>query len=359
MPEALKDLYTKELIVSLCKEFVSIDETFESAAFQKRIFDTSWDARELKDRMRHISETLHDFLPGDYREALRILKLVSPRFEGFEYMFIPGYVELYGLDDFEESVVALERFTEFASSEFAVRPFIKKYPGKMMKRMEEWCASDNHHVRRLASEGCRPRLPWAMALPGFKKDPGPVIRILKKLRRDESEYVRRSVANNLNDISKDHPQIVIDLAGKWIGRTAQLDWIVKHGCRSLLKQGVVEALELFGLEDPKHVGVEDFHVDASVRVGGALRFSFELVSKNEPLGKLRVEYFIDFVKKNGASSRKIFKISEAHYPAQSKGITRKHSFRIISTRNYYEGVHGVGVIVNGRELICGTFQLAP
>lgn len=357
MPEPLKNLYNEELIASLSRVLEPAYRKFDSEAFQKHIFDDTWNKKELKERMRHISKSLHKFLPGDYREALRILKLVSSSFAGFEYMFFPEYVELYGLDKYEESISALEHFTEFSSSEFAVRPFIKKYPKRTMAQMEKWAESSNHHVRRLASEGCRPRLPWAMALHEFKKNPQPVIKILEKLKNDKSEYVRRSVANSLNDISKDNPQIVINIAKAWLGKNPNTDWVVKHACRSLLKQGVPEIMEIFGFGKPSYISIEEFKVQKSVRVGNNLKFSFNLQTQKSRLGKLRIEYAIDFMKNKGKQTRKLFKISESDCSEQKKEIAKKHSFKIISTRKYYAGIHGISVIVNGHELTHDKFRL--
>ena len=357
MPEPLKNLYTPELVASLCHTVESMYPQFDSETFTKKVFDETWDSRELKERMLHISKTLHAFLPADYRAAVDILKPVSSRFEGFEYMFFPGYVELYGLDDYETSVSALEYFTPFSTSEVSVRPFIKKYPDEMMAQMQIWAGSENHHVRRLASEGCRPRLPWAMALPAFKKDPRPVLNILEKLKNDESEYVRRSVANNLNDISKDNPEIVIETAKSWLGDNPHTDWIVKHACRTLLKQGEPSVMKLFGFTPPGHIRVKAFVVDESVNMGENLAFSFTLETDGNYPGKLRIEYAVDFMKSNGKLSRKIFKVSESECPQQEKEIVKKHSFRAITTRKHYPGQHALAVLVNGHELAYTCFEL--
>ena len=137
--------------------------------------------------MRHITETLHQFLPNDYPKAINVLKPIAAKCSGFEYMFFQDYVEVYGMDDYETSIPALEHFTKYASSEFAVRPFIIKYPSKMMRQMEKWANSENHHVRRLASEGCRPRLPWAMALAEFKSNPSPILKVIEKLKNEATK----------------------------------------------------------------------------------------------------------------------------------------------------------------------------
>lgn len=350
MSTLLKDLYNKAFIDALATGLSGQYRKFDTAGFKKQIFDKAWKDKELKQRMRHISETLRQFLPADYRKTLEMLKPVSSRFDGIECLVFPDFVEAFGLDDFEASILALEHFTRYSSSEFPVRPFIIKYGNRMMKQMMRWAASENEHVRRLASEGCRPRLPWAMALPEFRKNPGQVLKILEKLKSDESEYVRRSVANNLNDISKDNPELVLDIAKRWLGADDNTDRIVKHACRSLLKAGDQRALTLFGFRRTNSVQITDFVVQKKVRMGEVLEFSFVVQHKKSALGKLRIEYGVDFVKANKQRARKIFKISEASYPEQSKQVSRKHSFKKITTRKYYPGVHGLAVIVNGVEL---------
>ena len=227
----------------------------------------------------------------------------------------------------------------------------------MMQQMTRWADSENHHVRRLASEGCRPRLPWAMALPEFKKDPEPVLDILEKLKNDESEYVRRSVANNLNDISKDNPEITIRLAEKWLGQSAETDWVVKHACRSLLKQGLPEVMRLFGFVEPINFGVTQFTVSPQAKIGGDLEFSFLLNSKREQPGKLRIDYAIDFLRKNGRHSRKVFKLSESDVNTTKRQFQKRHSFKLITTRTYYPGLQRLSIICNGVEMACKDFDL--
>ena len=271
-------------------------------------------------------------------------------------MSFPDFVELYGLDDenWELSVSALARYTVFWSAEFAVRPFIIKNEERMMAQMLAWSKHDNEHVRRLASEGCRPALPWAMALPRFKKDPEAVLPILEQLKDDPSQYVRKSVANNLNDISKTRPDIVIKIAKDWHGKSKHTDWIIKHGCRTLLKQGNSDILALFGLENTESIKIRDFVLESpSVSIGGDLNFSFT-ISTTEA-AKIRLEYGIDYVKSGGKTRRKIFKLSEITLRAnEKKPYTRKHSFADLSTRKHYSGTHSVSLIVNG--LLQGTLE---
>ena len=320
MPEPLKNLYSKELIADLGGEIKKRYSAFDKRSFTKDVFDRNWKDRELKQRMRHVAECLHRHLPVSYKKAISILKPIAENSRGFEYMFFQDFVECYGLDDFATSIPALEHFTKFASSEFAVRAFILQDEKRMMDQMLHWAKSDNHHVRRLASEGCRPRLPWAISLPAFKTNPQPVLAILKTLMNDESEYVRRSVANNLNDIAKDNPAIVLDWADKWLGKNEDTDRLIKHACRTLLKQGDQKALSLFGFSPAEHIQVSQFKIQTVVAAGQNLDFSFLMKSQKKKLGKCRIEFAISFVKANGKQRQKIFKIAEADYRNNEKHI---------------------------------------
>lgn len=358
MAKLLKDHFDRDYLGRLAEEIAKYEPAFPKQKMLSYVFDRAWEQRELKQRMRHISSAMHEYLPQDYAAALTILKQAAPQFSGFEAMFFPDFVEVYGLDAWDLSLPALAHFTEYSSSEFAVRPFILQDQKRMMRQMNRWATSKNEHVRRLASEGSRPRLPWAMALPEFKKDPGPTLPILETLKADPSEYVRRSVANHLNDISKDHPGLVLEIAQKWIKGTAETQWVVKHACRTLLKQGKPEALALFGYHAPVEIRVPHFQITpACLAVGEELQFEFELVSQAAELGLIRVEYAIDFVRQRGAASRKVFKISEGNSSQNSKSYSRRHSFKPITTRKYYPGLHQLTLIVNGQEMIRGQFEL--
>ena len=174
---------------------------------------------------------------------------------------------------------AIERITQFTSCEFAVRPFIIKYPKEMMKQMLVWSKHEHWGVRRLSSEGCRPRLPWAMALPNLKENPAPIIPILENLKNDISRFVRLSVANNLNDIAKDNPETVISLVKKWQGKSENVNWVIKHGSRTLLKQGNADVMEIFGFDTTKDITVKDFKISTpKVKIGDSLEFGFKLIS---------------------------------------------------------------------------------
>jgi 3-methyladenine DNA glycosylase AlkC len=270
--------------------------------------------------------------------------------DGFAWFF-PVFVELYGQDEenWDVSIAALERYTPYASSEMAVRPFIIKHEDRMMAQMYVWSKHENELVRRLACEGCRPALPWAPALNSFKKDPTPILPILEQLKTDSSVWVQKSVANNLNDISKTHPDLVVKLAKNWYGKNEHTDRIVKHGCRTLLKKGNREALAIFGCDDVVSVDVYEFTLGAaSVSIGEDITFSFAVSTKEAT--KVRLEYGVDYVKSNGKRNRKIFKISEISLKEnEKKYYTRKHSFADVSVRKHYPGIHSITLIVNGVE----------
>jgi 3-methyladenine DNA glycosylase AlkC len=285
-----------------------------------------------------------------------VLKAIAPECQGgFQYVTLSDFVEVFGMDekDWDVSMAALAEFTACASSEFAVRPFIVKDPERMMKMMLEWAHHSNHHIRRLASEGCRPRLPWSFPLRMMIADPAPILPILELLKEDDSDYVRRSVANNLNDISKDHPELVLELGGRWLGKHPHTDWIVKHALRTLLKKGNEEALRLFGFGRTQGITVDGLKVTESIQIGDKLAFSFELdVTEPQPI---RLEYAIDYVKANGTASRKVFQISEKREFQGNAVIAKTQSFMDMTTRKHYEGIHRLSVIVNGTEMASAAF----
>lgn len=356
MTTLLKDkYYNEDLVRQLALRIQAVNATFPVDAFVRDVVDETWEDLALKARMRQISLKLGNYLPTDYGSALGIIDQVLAGYPvGYSNLFLmclPDFVEVYGQaeEHWELSMAALERYTPFSSSEFAVRPFIIQHEKRMMDQMNSWAKHDNEHVRRLASEGCRPRLPWGQALVSFKKDPTPVLAILEQLKTDPSLYVRKSVANNLNDISKDHPELVAQLAADWYGSNKHTDWIVKHGCRTLLKQSNREVLSIFGFGDADCLAVEDFALAAaSITDGEDLTFSFQVKAKETT--KLRLEYGVDFVKANGTRNRKIFQIAETTLRAGEKRFfTKKRSFAKINTRKHYPGTHSLTLIMNGVE----------
>lgn len=355
--EPLKNRYHKKFFNDFSEVLEKTVSGFERKQFLKLIFTKEWEVLELKDRMKHIAVALHEFMPTDFSKAATILEKITNELLkndgeklGLEYMLLPEYIEKYGIDHPERAMKAMETVTTLASCEFTIRPFILKYNKLIISQLKKWTKHENHHIRRLASEGSRPRLPWAMALPPLKKDPTPILPILEKLKNDPSEYVRRSVANNLNDIAKDNPEVVIQIAKKWKGISKETDWVIKHGSRTLLKQGHPEILKYYDLG---HEGLEvsDFKIHTpKVAIGEYLQFSFLLKNKDTKARNIRLEYGLYYLKKNGNQNRKVFKISEKEFGVGEESIiNRKQSFKVISTRVFYKGGHRVSIIVNGQE----------
>lgn len=345
----LKNVYSLEFVDTFALLLTKIYPPFRHNEFVQSVLDAAWEDRKLKERMRHITAMLRQFLPNDYAEAIQILRHAAPHCDGFPYLFFPDFVEQYGMDDQEISLPALEFFTQFSSAEFAVRPFIVKNPDNMMVQMLAWAEHPNHHVRRLASEGSRPRLPWGMALKMFQRDPSPILPVLERLKTDDSDYVRRSVANNFNDIAKDHPNLVVEIAKRWKGTHPHTDWIVRHGLRTLLRRGDREALALFDLHSAEGVSISNLRFGTdSLAIGESTTFSFDIFTTQAM--NIRLEHGVYYVKSSGEATRKVFFIHEKEYPANSATmIVRKISFQQLTTRKHYAGLHRLSVIVNGVE----------
>lgn len=361
----LKDLYSPAFYRSLAMDMKELIPSFDKHKFLEEIFTDEFSGKELKARMRHTSEVLHEFMPSDFKEAVGIIfKLISNLKKkgvsdgGLEHMFIPDYIEVYGIDHFDISMKAFETVTQFVSCEFAVRPFFIRYGNRMVDQMKIWSEHKNDKVRRFSSEGSRPRLPWAMAIPALKKDPSPILPILENLKNDPSEFVRRSVANNINDIAKDHPDIVMKLARKWKGVSKETDAIIKHGSRTLLRKGHADILKHYGLKS-KNIRVSDFKIETPiVKTGAAVSFSFHISNEDKKEQTVRLEYGLYYNKSNNQLARKVFKISEKKYGAgEGIEVFRKQSFRKITTRVFYPGKHQLSVIVNGEEKVIKDFIL--
>lgn len=365
MPEAFKNLYNEKLYLTLAIHLNKYLVDFDKEKFMQLMLSDNFAQLELKERMTHTKEVLHQFMPEDFSEAMTVLvKLITSlsdagiKENSVEYMFLPEYIETYGIDDYQTSIQAFEKITQFTSAEFAVRPFLIKYGQKMLTQMFLWCEHSHYMVRRLASEGCRPRLPWAIALKSYKQDATVLLPILHVLFNDPTEIVRRSVANNLNDISKDNPNTVIEFTKQYIGKSAQSDRTIKHACRTLLKQACPETLALFGY-DSTDINLIEFKIlTEKVVMGAHAEFSFSIENNSKNTKKIRLEYGLYFMKKNGRLSKKVFKISERLLGAHElHRVQRKQSFKPISTRIYYPGIHQVSIIINGKEFFAKNFEL--
>lgn len=362
----LKDLYSPAFYNGIAQCMEECIPGFDAAAFIKRIYSPEFENMELKARMKHTAVCLHHFMPVSYREAADLLIELIERLkthgfwqERLEMMFLPAYIERYGLDYPDVSIKAMELVTQYVSCEFAIRPFLINHFEGTLEAMLGWTQHPHARVRRLASEGCRPRLPWGLAVPGLKKDPAPILPILEALKNDPDEAVRRSVANNLNDISKDHPDVVVVIAKAWKGKSKETDAVIKHGCRTLLKHGHEVVLNYYGL-NVSNIQFDAFKIlTPKVNIGAALQFKFRISNLDAGPKTIRLEYAIDYRKANGQLSRKVFKISERVYqPGQCETITRNQSFRLITTRKFYEGDHAVEVLINGSVMARGDFRIS-
>jgi len=351
MAERLKDLYfTKESTRTFAGVVKKHHRGFDDTEFVRLLTEDSFRELEFKAMSRRATECLAHLLPASYPEAIEILGHVASEAAGMEAFCLPTFVELYGLEDWGTSLPAMALFTKNASCEFAIRPFIREDPDRAMAYLEGLTEDEDENVRRFASEGCRPRLPWAASLPAFKKDPRPILPVLERLKDDESDFVRRSVANNLNDISKDHPDLLLEICERWKGSSKSADWIVKHACRTLLKKGDPRALRLFGFGDPAALEVLGLIVSPPRAViGDGTRLSFTLrVGTKEP-SEVRLEYVVGYVKANGKTSPKVFQLREATLSPGDHDFAKTISFADLSTRKHYPGTHRIAVVVNGVE----------
>ncbi|MBX7230719.1 MAG: DNA alkylation repair protein [Bdellovibrionales bacterium] len=354
--KTLKEQISPSFIKRLGHWLSLTDPNFSKELFYKKTLGNGWEGLELKQRVRTIVLALGQSMGDDYKNQLEILKTVVPQMSGLGLWIFPDFVEVYGQNHWDLSLGALKYFTVFFSSEFAVRTFLIKDPKKMLIQMKEWSRDENEHVRRLASEGCRPRLPWGVRLKSLVLDPRPILPILENLKDDPSNYVRKSVANNLNDISKNHPDLVLKMAQRWVGKNKNTDRVIKHGLRSLLKQGHPQALNLFQLKKPQNLQLKNLKLSQEkISIGSTLEFNFNLALNQEQ--KLKINFVIYYLKKNGSYGQKVFKLTEKNFAKGSHTLSRKHSLKQRTTRTHYPGKHYLQININGQSFQKKTFWL--
>jgi 3-methyladenine DNA glycosylase AlkC len=356
---ALKEIFDIARLAHISEQISTISPTFDASRFLALTSDGLAEL-SLMERLRRVTESLRVTLPENYREALEVMTALAPRLNsGFVTMVLPDYVALYGGEDFEASMEALKYFTTFGSAEFAIRHFLRRDLTRTLGVMEGWSLDGNEHVRRLASEGSRPRLPWSFRIEPLMSDPTPTRRILDNLRGDPSLYVRKSVANHLNDITKDNPGYALDLIEGWPLDAAPTAWIAKHGLRSLIKKGDKRALAVLGAGEAAEVVVEAFTVSPeAVRLGEQVTLALRLKSTSTREQRLVIDYAVHYVKKAGGTSAKVFKLKLLTLGAgESVSITRVQSIRDFTTRVHYAGRHEVDVMVNGAVLARAFFDL--
>jgi 3-methyladenine DNA glycosylase AlkC len=356
---ALKDWFDETRYRTIADQLAALHPRFDKKRFLALSLDGLADLSLLQ-RLRRMSESTREALPLDYRESLGVLRALAPQIDhGFVTLFLPDFVSLYGHDDFDTSMEALKFFTPFGSSEFAIREFLKRDLHRTLAVMHEWSRDPDEHVRRLASEGCRPRLPWSFRLVELVADPAPALPILENLRADPSLYVRKSVANHLNDIAKDHPDKTLSVLHSWDRDHPHTAWIAKRALRTLIKEGHAGALTLLGAGDAAKVRIASFSVSPNrVALGDAIRLSLRLTSTSPKVQRLLIDYVVHYVKQSGGTSEKVFKWKELDLaPGETVSLEKRQVIRDFTTRRHYPGTHRVEVQVNGERLAEGEFGL--
>jgi len=373
MAEPFKNLLNKKIIAGMAGHFKNHWSQFDNKGFVKTA-TKNLDTLELKARTERITQAMIEYLPTDFKKAGKIMlaSLGTPLDDdisagtvdasgiaGWAVTPLTHYVGLHGHDHFDLSMTLFKEMTKCASSEFGIRFFLLESPEKTLLAMKNWTTDPNQHVRRLVSEGSRPRLPWAMSLPAFIKDPAPVIQLLERLKDDDQEYVRRSVANNLNDIAKDNPDLVAEIATQWMKDASQeRKKLVRHACRTLLKNGHQKTLKVLGFKPPKIQQVSIDILTPKVVFGNTLQFTLTICSDSNQDQSLMIDYIIHHQKSNGRTSPKVFKWRTTILPAKNTlTSTKKHAIKKITTRVYYSGLHAVEIMVNGVSVGKVNFQL--
>ncbi|MBJ7538745.1 DNA alkylation repair protein [Marinomonas transparens] len=373
--EPFKDKFNLAVIESMAVHFQSAWGDFDHAGFIEYATNDLANL-ELKERSKQITDAMWRYLPDDFALAADALLAslrpyahediygLTPDEEGivgWAIMPMADYVGLYGQAHHALSMTLLKEMTKRFSSEFGIRYFLlSDNKSKTLDTLKQWTTDENYHVRRLVSEGIRPRLPWAMQLPEFIVDPSPIIELLETLKDDDEEYVRRSVANNLNDIAKDHPDLVADIALKWIGDADEKrKKLIRHACRTLLKQGHPKALQVFGYLPPQLKDVQLNVKTPEVFINGHLEFELNLVSSSAKNQSLMIDYIIHHQKKNGLTAPKVFKGKKVILEAgETLNFSKRHPFKKVTTRVYYAGQHTVEITINGISVASTEFQLS-
>jgi 3-methyladenine DNA glycosylase AlkC len=368
MAEPLKNYYGPDVPARIARMIKEVDSGFDEDAFLADALD-GYQALELTPRARQIAQALGRHLPQDYERAIEILiaslgpKLQAAELTGIDvFVYLPHvfFIAEFGVDHFEASMRAQYELTQRFSAEYSIRVFLERYLQQTLGRLHEWAFDSNVHVRRLVSEGTRPRLPWAPRLRAFQDDPRPVLELLELLKDDPDLFVRRSVANNLNDIGKDNPAALIETCRRWMtDASPQRSWLVRHALRSAVKRGESEALEILGFLPATGVQVRDIHIAPAVAsIGDSITFTVELSNDGSATKQLLIELRVHFVKANGKPSPKVFALKELVLrPNGSVQLSKTISLAQHTTRTHYPGQHRVEVLVNGRPSATSVFDI--
>ncbi len=357
----LKDILGPQALATIADAGAAASPRFDRAAFLTAA-STGLDALSIMERVRHIADALVPALPTDYTAALPIIRATAPRLShGFQAVAVTEYVARHGLDDIDASLAALADLTRYGTAEFAIRPFLAQHPDHTLGAMLGWTRDTNEHVRRLASEGCRPRLPWAARVPALKADPTLGAPILEALKADPAVYVRKSVANHLNDIAKDRPDWLVERLATWSQDEPATRWIVRHALRTLIKAGDPRALALIGVGHGAAVTVRDFAVaPATVRLGEPIAITATLASDAAEPQPLVVDYRVHYARPGGKTAAKVFKWKGLDIAAgETATLSIRQTIRDFSTRRHHAGRHKVELIVNGQVMATAAFDLLP
>lgn len=359
-PALLKNILGPHALTIIADAGVSVSTRFDRASFLSAASD-GLNALSIMERVRHIADALYVALPAGYVDALEIIRAMAPQLtHGFQAVAVTEFVARYGLGDFDRSMDALTDLTRFGSAEFAIRPFLAQDTERTLTAMKRWTNSTDKHVRRLASEGSRPRLPWASRIPSLMVEPTRAAPILETLKADPSAYVRKSVGNHLNDIAKDHPDWLLDRLAGWPTGDPHTVWIIRHALRTLIKKGEPRALALIGAGHGASVTVRRFSIEPQlVRLGEIIAIDAELVSTSLYDQRLVVDYRVHYARAGGKTAAKVFKLRTFDLSAgQSATLGVRQAIRDFSTRRHHPGRHEVELIVNGVTMASTAFDIA-
>ena len=368
---SLKDeLFNPIKVEKIAKEIEAVYLDFDAQNFSQKVCK-AFPKLELKERIYHIRDMLHKYLPMDYKEAVNVLLEALPPeldpsktdddFGDFIYAPYSEYVTAYGCSEeqLEFSLHALREITKRFSVEFAIRDFINNYPTQTLAMLEECAKSENYHERRLASEGLRPKLPWAKKLSIDDHEP---LRHLELLYADKTRYVTRSVANHLNDISKIDAPLVLETLKRWKASNKQeskeMEFMVNHALRTLVKQGDVGALAMLGYVQNPPIELKAVMLKSStVSVGEALEFEVQIDALDDAM--LMVDYVLHFRTKRATLSPKVHKLKKLSLKkGESMVLKKKHPFKAnMSTRTLYAGEHLLELQINGTIVHSESFEL--
>jgi len=357
------DLFNKNTLSILIDILDQTLETFDKEEFEKQAL-AGFESRELKERVTLLREMLENILPEDYQEALQQLEIsltyLPEKYESFIFAAYQEYIQVNGCNDenYKLSLDYMGRFTKYFSAEFAIRDYINKYPVATFNFMKLCSKSEDEHRRRLASEGLRAKLPWAKKIDFDYQKP---IEILSNLYYDESRYVTRSVANHMNDISKLDADLVVKVLDKWHAegkqKSKEMDYVINHSLRTLIKKGHIEALALIGYPNDVKIEISNISVaNKNISIGDAVQFEFDILCNQSC--RLMIDYEIDYPMARGKRSKKVFKIKKAKIEAnEALHISKNHLFKLMTTKKLYSGEYQLKLQVNGQQFQGFDFHL--